>query len=66
MTSWRSKKNLIFGGLKSISTDLAKGSIFCIDELTHCIQNRFSRTIYWKSPISILGTVSPAMRFTYF
>ena len=24
--------------------------------LTHCILNRFSHTIYWKSPISILGT----------
>ena len=23
--------------------------------LTHCILNRFSHTIYWKSPISILG-----------
>ena len=58
MTSWRSKKNLIFGGLKSIFTDLAKGSIFCIDELTHCIWNRLSHTIYWKSPISILGKSS--------
>ena len=24
--------------------------------LTHCILNRLSHTIYWKSPISILGT----------
>ena len=24
--------------------------------LTHCIRNRLSHTIYWKSPISILGT----------
>ena len=24
--------------------------------LTHCILNRISHTIYWKSPISILGT----------
>ena len=24
--------------------------------LTHCILNRVSHTIYWKSPISILGT----------
>ena len=24
--------------------------------LTHCILNRFSHTIYWKSPVSILGT----------
>ena len=23
--------------------------------LTHCILNRLSLTIYWKSPISILG-----------
>ena len=23
--------------------------------LTHCILNRLSHTIYWKSPISILG-----------
>ena len=23
--------------------------------LSHCILNRFSHTIYWKSPISILG-----------
>ena len=26
------------------------------DVLTHCILNRISHTIYWKSPISILGT----------
>ena len=26
--------------------------------LTHCILNRLSHTIYWKSPISILGTAS--------
>ena len=31
--------------------------------LTHCRWNRLSHTIYWKTPISILG--SPAMRFTY-
>ena len=24
--------------------------------LTHCIRNRLYNTIYWKSPISILGT----------
>ena len=24
--------------------------------LTHCILNRLSHTIYWKSPLSILGT----------
>ena len=24
--------------------------------LTHCILNRFSHTMYWKSPISVLGT----------
>ena len=24
--------------------------------LTHCRRNRLSHTIYWKSPISILGT----------
>ena len=24
--------------------------------LTHCIRNRLSHTIYWRSPISILGT----------
>ena len=24
--------------------------------LTHCILNGLSHTIYWKSPISILGT----------
>ena len=24
--------------------------------LTHCILNRLSHTIYWKSPISIIGT----------
>ena len=24
--------------------------------LTHCVRNRLSHTIYWKSPISILGT----------
>ena len=24
--------------------------------LTHCIRNRFSHTMYWKNPISILGT----------
>ena len=24
--------------------------------LNHCILNRLSHTIYWKSPISILGT----------
>ena len=24
--------------------------------LTHCILNRLSHTIYWKSPVSILGT----------
>ena len=23
--------------------------------LTHCILNRLSHTIYWKSPISVLG-----------
>ena len=23
--------------------------------LTHCIRNRLSHTIYWKSPISVLG-----------
>ena len=32
--------------------------------LTHCRLNRLSHTIYWKSPISILG-ICPAMRFTY-
>ena len=26
------------------------------DRLTHCILNRLSNTIYWKSPISVLGT----------
>ena len=26
------------------------------DNLTHCIRNRPSHTIYWKTPISILGT----------
>ena len=26
--------------------------------LTHCILNRLSHTIYWKSPIAILGTSS--------
>ena len=31
--------------------------------LTHCILNRLSHTIYWKSAISILGT--SGMRFTY-
>ena len=25
-------------------------------QLTHCILNRLYHTIYWKSPISILGT----------
>ena len=29
-----------------------------IFELTHCILNRLSHAIYWKSPISILGTSS--------
>ena len=33
------------------------------DYLTHCILNRLSDTIYWKSQISILGM--SAMRFTY-
>ena len=33
------------------------------DSLTHYILNRLSHTIYWKSPISILGTVCTAMRF---
>ena len=31
----------------------------CLDysnTLTHCRRNRLSQTIYWKSPISILGT----------
>ena len=28
----------------------------CCRSLTHCILNRLSRTIHWKSPISILGT----------
>ena len=26
------------------------------NSLTHCIMNRIYHTIYWKSPISILGT----------
>ena len=26
--------------------------------LTHCILNRLSHTLYWKSPVSILGTPS--------
>ena len=26
-----------------------------IGALTHCILNRLSHTVYWKSPISILG-----------
>ena len=26
-----------------------------LDTLTHCILNRLSHTIYWKSPISVLG-----------
>ena len=26
------------------------------EEVTHCILNRLSHTIYWKCPISILGT----------
>ena len=29
-----------------------------LDTLTHCRLNRLSYTIYWKSPISILGTSS--------
>ena len=29
-----------------------------IIKLTHCILNRLSHTIYWKSPIPILGTYS--------
>ena len=28
----------------------------CHASLTHCILNRLSHTIYWKSPISSLGT----------
>ena len=33
-------------------------SLFFFDALTHCILNRLSLTIYWKSQISILGTSS--------
>ena len=35
------------------------GKLLCWQAvLTHCILNRLSHTIYWKSPISILGTSS--------
>ena len=30
----------------------------CSKKLTHCILNKLSHTIYWKSPISILGMSS--------
>ena len=32
------------------------GKLYANFVLTHCILNRLSHTIYWKSPISILGT----------
>ena len=39
---------------RSVASDLG---LHCFSkQLTHCIPNRLSNTIYWKSPISILGT----------
>ena len=35
---------------------LAKILLLCSCFLTHCVLNRLSHAIYWKSPISILGT----------
>ena len=29
---------------------------FYYPALTHCIPNELTHTVYWKSPISILGT----------
>ena len=44
-------------------TGPSKACLYCLllmqqiyDKLTHCRLNRFSHNIYWKSPISILGT----------
>ena len=44
-----------------LSEQMTLSKLFCFlsemeSTLTHCILNRFSHTIYWKSLISILGT----------
>ena len=44
---------------KHMARPKSAGEFFCellIISLTHCILNRLSHTIYWKNPISILGT----------
>ena len=57
MFSSRNKKNKYQYSSAEKSTLTGAMSIGKQD-LTHCILNRLSRTIYWKSPISILGTSS--------
>ena len=41
----------LWGETRKISKAPERRSIF-----THCILNRLSHIIYWKSPVSILGT----------
>ena len=51
-------RQLLFFDFDQIDTRLHDLSRSCISDtfLTHCVWNRLSHTIYWKSPISILGT----------
>ena len=43
---------------KKINKKIKMFAAVVMSTLTHCILNRFSYTKYWKSPISILGTLS--------
>ena len=47
---WKKKK-------KEIELECHQFQIL-LGALTHCRRNRLSHTIYWKTPISILGTSS--------
>ena len=42
----------VYGEIEKVIQELLSDT----PPLTPCLLNRFSHTIYWKSPISILGT----------
>ena len=48
---YESMKNVIMSSAEFANSIVSDPEVL----LTHCILNRLSHTIYWKSPISILG-----------